>query len=260
VATSRTKDMRGRAQRASTVDPAEIAEFERLASQWWDEAGPFRPLHALNPVRLGYLRDRLAGHFGRDPDDPQPLRGLAILDVGCGGGIVTEPLARLGARMTGIDAGPGNIEAARRHAGEAGLSIEYRQITAEELARSKAKFDAVVALEIVEHVADREVFFAALSDLLKPKGALVLSTLSRTAKSFLLGIVAAEYVLGLVPRGTHDWRRFVTPAELGAELDQVKLGLQDVTGIRYAPLARAWRLDSAARDVNYIAYAVKRGR
>ncbi|MGE5147788.1 MAG: bifunctional 2-polyprenyl-6-hydroxyphenol methylase/3-demethylubiquinol 3-O-methyltransferase UbiG [Candidatus Eiseniibacteriota bacterium] len=249
------RDKSGRL-RSSTVDTAEIDRFSALADAWWDPEGEFRPLHRLNPVRLAYVRDRVIGHFGLDPKARKPLDGLKLLDVGCGGGLISEPMARLGAAITGIDAAERNIAVAAAHAAESGLAIDYRATTVEDLAETGARFDVVLALEIVEHVADPDLFLEACGAVLKPGGVLVLSTLNRTAKAFALAIVGAEYVLRWLPRGTRDWRKFLRPSELGAGLRRAGLELADLTGIAYNPLNDKWTLGRDL-DVNYLAAAVK---
>jgi 2-polyprenyl-6-hydroxyphenyl methylase/3-demethylubiquinone-9 3-methyltransferase len=238
----------------STVDPAEIARFAALAESWWDPAGKFKPLHRLNPVRLGFLRDRLTAHFKRDSAALRPFEGLRLLDVGCGGGLVAEPMARLGFAVTGIDAGDETVAIARAHAAQSGLAIDYRATAAETLAASDERFDVVLALEIVEHVADLDAFIAAAATLVRPGGAFVAATLNRTAKSYLFAIVGAEYVLGWLPRGTHDWRKFVRPSELAAVLRRNRLRVEEVAGITYNPLGDSWAL-SGDLDVNYMAFA-----
>ncbi len=237
----------------ASVDPAEIDRFSALAETWWDADGPMRPLHRLNPVRLAYIRDKLCNQFDRDPASLKPLTGLAIVDVGCGGGLLSEPLARLGADVVGIDAAQENIGVAQAHAKETGLAIDYRCTTAEALAAEGARFDAVVSMEVVEHVADLGVFLAALAQLTKPDGAVLLSTLNRTPKAWALAIVGAEYVLRWLPRGTHDWRKFVKPAELVRRSRHAGITLEDVTGMSLDMRNRDWRL-SSDRDVNYLAY------
>jgi 2-polyprenyl-6-hydroxyphenyl methylase/3-demethylubiquinone-9 3-methyltransferase len=240
----------------TTVDPAEVARFAALAERWWDPEGEFRPLHRLNPTRLAYVRDRLVGHFGRDPRALTPLEGLSLLDVGCGGGLLSEPMARLDARVTGIDAAGPNIAVAAAHAGESGLAIDYRHAAVEDLAEAGERFDVVLALEVVEHVADPDLFLAACGQVLKPGGALVLSTLNRTAKAFALAVVGAEYVLRWLPRGTHDWRKFMRPSELAAGLRRAGLDVVDLSGLAYNPLNDKWTL-ARDLDVNYMAFAVK---
>lgn len=239
--------------RDASVDPAEIDRFSALAETWWDADGPMRPLHRLNPVRLAYIRDMLCRQFDRDPASLRPLDGLAVADVGCGGGLLSEPLARLGADVVGIDAAAENIGVAAAHAADAGLEIDYRHTTAETLAAEGARFDAVISMEVVEHVADLGAFLTALAQLTKPDGAVLLSTLNRTPKAWALAIVGAEYVLRWLPRGTHDWRKFVKPAELVRKTRSAGIALEDVTGLSLDLRSRDWRL-SADRDVNYVAY------
>jgi len=241
---------------SGSIDQADVARFAAQAAAWWDPDGAFRPLHKLNPVRLAYLRRHLLAHFGRDLASLTPLAGLELVDIGCGGGLVAEPMARLGAAVTGIDAEAETIEIARAHAQAAGLALDYRAGSAEQLAAEGRRFDIVLALEIIEHVADRDVFLAAAACLVKPGGCLVAATLNRTIKSFALAIVGAEYVLRWLPRGTHDWRKFQRPSELAAGLRRQGLRIADVTGIAYDPLSDGWRL---GRDVgvNYMMLATK---
>ena len=236
----------------ASVDPAEIAKFSAMAEAWWDPAGKFRPLHRLNPVRLAYIRDRAAARFGREPLALRPLAGLSLLDIGCGGGLLAEPLARLGARVTGIDAAAASIAAAHAHAAESELEIDYRVSTAEALAGTGASFDIVLAMEIIEHVGDVAGFMAAAARLVAPGGLLILSTLNRTAKSFALAIVGAEYLLRWLPPGTHDWRRFLRPSEIAGALRPHGLALTEVIGVAYSPLTDKWRLAAGDLDVNYM--------
>jgi len=243
-------------QTAASIDPAEIERFSALAAEWWDPQGKFRPLHKFNPVRLAFLRDRITAHFARDAAGSAPLAGLRLLDIGCGGGLVSEPMARLGASVTGADAGERNIGIARQHAAEAGVEIDYRCTSAEELAAAGERFDVVLAMEVVEHVADVDGFLAACGQMVKPGGLLIAATLNRTPKSFALGIVAAEYILRWVPRGTHDWKKFLKPHELAAGLRHSGLTLKDVAGVSYDPLADRWSI-SRDTDVNYMLVAVK---
>ena len=240
---------------APSVDADEIARFSALADAWWDPNGAFRPLHKFNPTRLIFIRDRLCAHFGRDPLAPSPLSGLRLLDIGCGGGLVSEPLARLGAEMVGVDASEKNIGVARLHAVQSGLTIDYRHGAAEDLAANGETFDAVLNMEVIEHVADIGVFLHACCALVKPHGATIIATLNRTPKSFALGVVAAEYVLGWLPRGTHDWRKFVRPSELAAALRAQNFDVAELCGVSYAPLADRWRL-SRDLSVNYMALSV----
>jgi len=236
---------------AATVDPAEISRFEAIAAEWWDPEGKFRPLHRLNPVRLAWIRDRLARHFGRGADTLKPLAGLALLDIGCGGGIVAEPMARLGARVTAIDAAARNVEVARLHARQSGLAIDYRHAAAEDLARAGERFDVVLALEVIEHVADVDVFLGAAATLVAPGGVLIAATLNRTPQAFLLAIVGAEYVLGWLPRGTHQWDKFVTPQELERAIERAGLQVTGERGVIYNFFADRWQL-SSDMDVNYM--------
>ena len=241
-------------QAQSTVDAAEVARFEALGEQWWDPKGKMAPLHAINPVRLGFLRDVLVRQFGRDARALRPLAGLRLLDIGCGGGLLSEPLARMGAEVVGIDPAPGNVEIARAHAALAGLEIDYRATTAEELAESGARFDAVLALEVVEHVADVGLFVRTATEMVAPGGLFVGSTLNRTPKSFALAIVGAEYVLRWLPRGTHSWDKFVTPDEFEAVLAAGGFEVRELAGMVYRPLGAEW-LMSADTDVNYFVVA-----
>ena len=213
---------------APTVDEAELARFAALANQWWDPRGKMAPLHKFNPVRLGYIRDAACRRFGRDGKRLDCLKGLRVLDIGCGGGILSEPLARLGADMVGADPAEPNIEAARVHAAAGGLAIDYRATTAEALAQAGERFDIVLAMEVVEHVADVNLFVALTGAMVKPGGLMVAATLNRTLKSFALAIVGAEYVLRWLPRGTHDWRRFVRPSELAAGLGAAGARIADI--------------------------------
>lgn len=239
---------------AAAIDENEVARFSALAEQWWDQEGSFRPLHEINPVRVRYVRDALSARFGGGGSDDRPLAGLAILDVGCGGGLMAEPLTRLGASVTGIDPSARNIAAAAHHARMMGLRIDYRCAGVAELAAESRRFDAVLALEVVEHVPDPTAFVAACVSVARPGAVLVLATLNRTAKAFALAILGAEYVLGWLPRGTHRWRRFVRPSELSRALERSGARLCALHGMRYHPLASEWRL-SRDLSVNYFATA-----
>ena len=242
--------------RADRVDSDDVARYDRLGDEWWDPKGAMAPLHKLNPTRIRYLRDLMIRHFAVAPSAVQPLTGLSVLDIGCGGGLLSEPLARLGGRVTGIDPAPGNVEIASRHAGESGVSVEYRGITAETLAEAGEAFDVVLALEVVEHVPHPEAFITTACSLVRPGGLFVLSTLNRTAKSFMLAIVGAEYVLRWLPRGTHRWSQFVTPDELAAPVRRAGLSPGRPTGLVFDPLRRNWSLSRDA-DVNYFLAARK---
>lgn len=233
-----------------------MARFEAMAGEWWDPRGKFAPLHRFNPVRLRFLRDRAARHFGHDPLSPKPLEGLRVLDIGCGGGLLAEPLARMGARVTGIDAGAGNIAVARLHGEQSGLAIAYRHATADDLAGAGERFDLVLNMEVVEHVADLDAYLAASCALVADGGATVIATLNRTLKSFALAIIGAEYVLGWLPRGTHDWRRFVTPDELEARLAANGFGTHERVGMRYDPLRDTWE-ETRDVSVNYAVFATR---
>lgn len=240
----------------STVDEGEIERFSRIAEEWWDPKGKFAPLHRLNPVRLGYIRDRAAGHWQRDPLSGSPLQGLSLLDIGCGGGLLCEPMARLGAAVTGIDAAQRNIATARLHAEGQGLAIDYRETTAEALAAEGRQFDIVLALEIIEHVADVDLFLRSCGHLTKPGGLVFLSTLNRTAKAWALAIAGAEYLLRWLPRGTHDWKKFLKPSEVVRGLRSGGVETQEIVGVVYSPLSRAWSLNKRDLDVNYMLYGV----
>jgi 2-polyprenyl-6-hydroxyphenyl methylase/3-demethylubiquinone-9 3-methyltransferase len=242
---------------ASTVDPAEIEKFSRLAAHWWNPDGPFRPLHRLNPVRLGYIRSQAIFHFLRDAKSVTPLAGLAALDIGCGGGLVAEPLAMMGASVTAIDADAEAIQAARAHAAGRGAEINYRVGSVEALAGAGAMFDLVLALEIIEHVADRDLFLETLASLVAPGGLLILSTLNRTLKSMALGIGVAEHILRWVEPGTHDWRKFVRPSELARGLRRSGFELTDLTGLVFDPLRGEFRLQPGDVAVNYFAAATR---
>jgi 2-polyprenyl-6-hydroxyphenyl methylase/3-demethylubiquinone-9 3-methyltransferase len=239
-----------------TVDPAEVAHFDKMARDWWDPKGPMRALMRMNPVRLAFIRDQVAGHFGRDPKSIRSLEGLAALDIGCGGGLLSEPLARLGAKVTGLDPAAANIAVARQHAERAGLAIDYRAETVEAVAQRGESFDLVLALEVIEHVADTGAFTAAAAAVTKPGGLLVMSTINRTMKSFALAIVGAEYVLRLLPRGTHDWEKFLKPSELARLLAAAGLEVGGRRGIVFNPLANTWRLSSDT-GVNYFITATR---
>ena len=245
------------ADAALSIDPEEVEKFSAMAEAWWDPEGNFKPLHKFNPVRLEFLRDRLADLNGTDPLSDQPLKGLKILDIGCGGGLLCEPLTRLGAQMTGVDASEKNIKIASLHAKEMGLKIDYRHSSAEELAAAGEEFDAVLNMEVVEHVADVESFLEACAALVKPGGVMVLATLNRTAKSYALAIVGAEYILRWLPRGTHDWRKFLKPSEVAGVLRPTGLEVKEVSGVAYNPLNDSWRLAPRDTDVNYMMVFVK---
>ena len=239
------------APHSPSIDAADVAKFERLGEDWWNLSGSMKALHKFNPVRIAYIRDHICAHFGRDPRAPLPLTGLKILDIGCGGGILCEPMARLGADVTGIDPAPGNILIATRHAAKTALPITYLATTAEDLTTSGAKFDVVLAMEVVEHVRQPEAFIKTACHLVNNNGLFFAATLNRTLKSFALAIVGAEYVLGWVPKGTHQWEKFITPDELRGFIAAGGLIVFDEAGVSYTPLRDEWR-QSHDKSVNYM--------
>jgi 2-polyprenyl-6-hydroxyphenyl methylase / 3-demethylubiquinone-9 3-methyltransferase len=240
----------------ATVDAVEVDRFSRLAGEWWDARGKMAVLHRFNPVRLAYIRDAACRHFGRNASHPPCLGGLRILDIGCGGGLLCEPLARLGANIVGADPASDNIKAAQLHAGQGGLAVDYRVTTAEALAEAGERFDVVLAMEVVEHVADVPLFLRSCAGMTKPGGLMIAATLNRTLKSFALAIVGAEYVLGWLPRGTHRWDRFLRPHELAEAMSRAGLTVTGETGVFFNPLTSQWRL-SSDMDVNYMLTAEK---
>jgi 2-polyprenyl-6-hydroxyphenyl methylase / 3-demethylubiquinone-9 3-methyltransferase len=239
-----------------TINYEEIHNFDRMAAEWWDESGPFKPLHQLNPTRIQYIRDVILSHFSLPHHGRMPFTDLSVLDLGCGGGLVCEPLARLGGNVTGVDAGAKTVEVARRHAAQMGLSIDYRVASSSDLVDEGCLFDVVLALEIVEHVADVSLFIQECARLVRPGGCLILSTINRTWKSYAMAILGAEYVLRWVPRGTHQWDKFLTPAELAEHVRHQGLDLKSIQGMEFNPLQWSWSLGSDL-DVNYLMYAAK---
>jgi 2-polyprenyl-6-hydroxyphenyl methylase / 3-demethylubiquinone-9 3-methyltransferase len=237
----------------STVDPAEVARFSQLSEEWWDPQGRMAPLHKINPLRLGWIRDTACRKFNRNPRSLKSLDHLRILDIGCGAGLLSEPLARLGAQVIGIDPSESNIAAAKVHAARSHILIDYRATTVEEMGNLE-RFDIVLAMEVIEHVTDVGLFLQRCAALMKPQGVMVVSTLNRTLKSFALAIVGAEYVLRWLPRGTHQWSKFVTPAELAQHLHKSRLEIAEQTGVIYTPFADRWSL-SSDMDVNYMVTA-----
>lgn len=241
----------------TSVDPQEIEKFSAIAAEWWDPSGKFKPLHQLNPARLGYIRDHAVRHFGKDPLAEKPLKGLTLLDIGCGGGLLSEPLCRLGAEVTAIDAAEKNIKTASTHAAESGLAINYLHTTAEDLAAENRVFDVVLNMEVIEHVADVKSFSRAACALVREGGAMVASTLNRTPKSYLMAILGAEYLLRWLPRGTHDWQKFLRPSELSGLLRAQALEIEDISGVIYNPVNGRWRLSRRDLDVNYMIFATR---
>jgi 2-polyprenyl-6-hydroxyphenyl methylase/3-demethylubiquinone-9 3-methyltransferase len=241
----------------TTVDPAEVAKFEAMAAEWWNPEGKFKPLHMLNPVRLDYITSQIAAEFGRDLAGPAPFQGLRILDIGCGGGLLSEPMARLGADVVGADAAARNIPVAQVHAAQSGLAIDYRHTTAEDMAAAGEQFDVVLNMEVVEHVADPQAYLTACQQLLKPGGLMICSTLNRNPKSFAMAIVGAEWVMRWLPKGTHDWRKFITPDELYALIGTAGLRPVDRKGMVFNPLTWRWALSARDLSCNYVTASVK---
>ncbi|TMV82715.1 bifunctional 2-polyprenyl-6-hydroxyphenol methylase/3-demethylubiquinol 3-O-methyltransferase UbiG [Thioclava sp. BHET1] len=236
----------------STVDAAEVAKFEAMAAEWWDPKGKFKPLHEMNPCRLHYITSQIAAEYERNLAEPLPFSGLRVLDIGCGGGLLSEPMARLGAEVVGADAAPRNIPVAQLHAEQSGLKIDYRNVTAEALALDGERFDVVLNMEVVEHVADPLVYLTACHDLLKPGGLMICSTLNRNAKSFMMAIVGAEWVMRWLPKGTHDWQKFITPDELIALIRKAGLDPLDRKGMVFNPVSWSWSLSDRDLSVNYV--------
>lgn len=241
----------------TTVDPTEIAKFEAMAAEWWDPNGKFKPLHMMNPVRLDYITTQIAEEYDRDLSHALPFTGLRILDIGCGGGLLCEPMARLGATVVGVDAGGSNIPVARAHAQQSGLDIDYRHTTAEAMADAGEVFDVILNMEVVEHVADPQAYLTACQRLLKPGGLHLCSTINRNAKSFAAAIVGAEFVMRWLPKGTHDWAKFITPDELYALLQQAGLDPVDRKGFQFNPVSWRWSLSDRDLSVNYVTAALK---
>ncbi|MEY4779584.1 MAG: hypothetical protein RLZZ607_897 [Pseudomonadota bacterium] len=236
----------------TTIDPSEVAKFEAMAAEWWNPNGKFRPLHLMNPCRLDYITGQIAAEYGRDLTKPLPFAGLRILDIGCGGGLLSEPMARLGAAVVGADAAPRNIPVAQVHAQASGLSIDYRFTTAEDLAAAGEQFDVVLNMEVVEHVSDPLAYLTACHDLLKPGGIMLCSTLNRNPKSYLMAIIGAEWVMRWLPKGTHDWAKFITPDELYALINRAGLTPVDRKGMVFNPVSWGWSLSARDLSVNYV--------
>ena len=240
--------------RPGTASAEEVARFTAMAEEWWDPTGKFRPLHRFNPVRLGFIRREMAAHFGRDPGAVRPFEGLSLLDVGCGGGLLSEPLARMGFAVTGIDAGAKNIAVARIHAEKSAAGVDYRVGGPEDVERES--FDVVMSMEVIEHVPDPARFIALAAGAVKPGGVFLGATLNRTAKSWLMAVVGAEYVLRWLPKGTHDWKKFVRPSEFAAFLRAAGIEANLFRGLEYRPLADEWR-ETMNLDVNYMLMGIK---
>jgi 2-polyprenyl-6-hydroxyphenyl methylase/3-demethylubiquinone-9 3-methyltransferase len=248
---------RGMQPNSTTIDTDEVAKFEAMAAEWWDPNGKFKPLHMLNPCRLDYITSQIAAEFDRDLTTSKPFTGLRLLDIGCGGGLLAEPMARLGATVVGADAAAGNIPVAQVHAEQSGLDIDYRNTTAENLATAGEQFDVVLNMEVVEHVADPATYLTACQRLLKPGGLHICSTLNRTAKSFAAAIVGAEFIMRWLPKGTHDWNKFITPEELYALLRDAGLDPVDRKGFVFNPISWSWSLSDRDLAVNYVTTSIK---
>jgi 2-polyprenyl-6-hydroxyphenyl methylase/3-demethylubiquinone-9 3-methyltransferase len=242
----------------TTIDPAEVAKFEAMAAEWWDPNGKFKPLHLMNPCRLDYITSQIAAEFDRNLAEPAPFAGLRILDIGCGGGLLSEPMARLGATVVGADAAPRNIPVAQVHAEQSDLTIDYRHTTAEDLAAAGEQFDVVLNMEVVEHVADPLAYMTACQQLLKPGGLMICSTLNRNPKSFLMAIIGAEWVMRWLPKGTHDWAKFITPDELYGLIRQAGLDPVGQKGMGVNPVSWRWAVSDRDLSVNYVTASIKR--
>jgi len=241
---------------ALSLDPAEVEKFSKLAAEWWNPKGKFGVLHVFNPVRLQYIKEQVCARFARDPLERRPFAGLRFLDIGCGGGLLSEPMARLGAEIVGVDPAEKNIQTARVHANEQELAIDYRVGTGEDLEGSET-FDVILAMEVIEHVTDPRAFVRTCASMLKPEGLLFVATINRTLKSFGLAIIGAEYVLGWLPKGTHQWEKFIAPEELRGWLTENGVAVKDESGVIYNPLKNEWR-KSRDMGVNYMVVGQKR--
>jgi len=245
--------------RNNTIDPAEIAKFEAMAAEWWDKTGKFKPLHMMNPVRLGYITDQIAAHFGRDKAEKKPFKGLRLLDIGCGGGLLSEPMAALGAVVLGADAAAGNIPVARIHAEQSGLKIDYRNTMAEALVEEGEQFDIILNMEVIEHVSDPQTMLRACHALLKPGGLMICSTINRNPKSYLMAIIGAERVMRWLPVGTHEWDKFITPDELCEMIGIAGLQNTNQSGFVFNPVTWSWSISERDLSVNYVTASVKPG-
>ncbi len=242
----------------TTIDPAEVAKFEAMAADWWNPNGKFRPLHLMNPCRLDYITSQIAAEYGRNLKQAKPFEGLRILDIGCGGGLLSEPMARLGATVVGADAAARNIPVAQVHAAAQGLTIEYRHTTAEDLAAAGEQFDVVLNMEVVEHVSDPQAYLTACRNLLKINGIMICSTLNRNTKSFVMAIIGAEWVMRWLPKGTHDWAKFITPEELYSLIDKAGLDPVDRKGMVFNPVSWGWSLSARDLSCNYVTTSLRR--
>lgn len=244
-------------QTTTTVDPAEVAKFEAMAAEWWDPKGKFKPLHEMNPIRLEYIVQQICAEFGRDTNSLRPFEGLRLLDIGCGGGLLSEPMTRLGATVVGADAAAGNIPVAQLHAEQSGLDIDYRNVTAEALAEASEQFDVVLNMEVIEHVADPLAYLTACRQLLKPGGLMLCSTINRNPKSYMAAIIGAEVIMRWLPRGTHEWHKFITPEELFDLISDAGLRPVDRKGFVFNPLLWSWSISDQDLSVNYVTASVK---
>lgn len=244
-------------QTTTTVDPAEIAKFEAMAAEWWDPKGKFKPLHEMNPIRLEYIVQQICAEFGRDTSSLRPFEGLRLLDIGCGGGLLSEPMARLGATVVGADAAAGNIPVAQLHAEQSGLDIDYRNVTAEALAEASEQFDIILNMEVIEHVADPLAYLTACRQLLKPGGLMLCSTINRNPKSYMAAIIGAEVIMRWLPRGTHEWQKFITPDELFDLINNAGLDPVDRKGFVFNPLLWSWSISDQDLSVNYVTASIK---
>lgn len=247
------------AEPRTTIDQAEVDRFSAMAAEWWDPTGKFKPLHKINPVRLAYIRDKVSSHFGRDPKSHRPLEGLRVLDIGCGGGLLSEPVARMGADVLGADASEKNIKIAMTHSAQSGVQVDYRAVTAEALAEAGETFDVILNMEVVEHVADVDFFLSTCASMVRPGGLMLVSTINRTMKAAALAIVGAEYVLRWLPRGTHQYEKLVRPEEIEGPLAKSGMQVLEMKGVFFNPLQNQWNLSSDI-DVNYMALASRPGQ